>query len=208
MASHPITRYQYKKLIKKTRSENNKFISERDCLMVYFERFCGFRPMESRCIQISHIHLKEKFIFIPAENNKEHQEDYFPLRWRVRHRIKKYLKFMKNYQESIWLFPCYWNKDRNQDLPVDARTFQRSYLRRLKELGFIHLSFYDKQGKPRYNLNHYSLRKRFGTEVYHKFKRPEITAMFLRQHDKRYGSVWNYVFLEQQENLPRMISKI
>ena len=206
MSSQPITRYQFRKLIKITKKENNRFIALRDSLMYEFAYYLGLRPMEIRCIRLSHINFQEHILFIPAENNKERNSDNFPISKRVFIKLITYLKKRKT--SSEWLFPCYWNHDRKQDVPVDKRTFERNFSRRIMELGFIQCSFIDRQNLPRYNLNLYSFRKRFGTAAYKKFKCPKRTANLLRQYDPSLQSVWRYIYFAENENRGKLLNKI
>ena len=91
---------------------------------------------------------------------------------------------------------------------MDSRQHQRNFTERLRRLGFLHISFIDKQGKPRYNYNLYSLRKRFGTEVYKATKCPEKTRIMLRQRDRSCRSVWSYIDIEQSEQTEKIMGEV
>jgi hypothetical protein len=57
----------------------------------------------------------------------------------------------------------------------------KRFTERLIVLGILHTSFIDKQGRPRYHINLYSFRKRFGTFAYKKTRCPQTTALLLFQ---------------------------
>jgi integrase len=203
MPSQPITKYQYKKLLKLTNQEKNKFIAERDKLFYRILWTLGFRPSEARLIKISEINFKEKTIFIPAENNKERTSDYFPITFFLLWRIKKYLKKFKF--ESEWLLPCYLNPN----VPVLIFHLERKFSKRVKKLGFLHESEFYKDGKrKKHNLNLYSFRKHFGTKVYMKTRCPKKTASMLRHRDKELKAVWSYIFIAENEQRRSLLNRL
>jgi len=206
MPSQPITEYQFEKLLELTRRERNKFIVERDCLYYELCYYLGFRPSEARLIKISYINFAEKSIFIPAENNKERHADNFPIPDFILDKIRKYI--LKMPFKTAWLFPCYWNVLRKKDIPIHIWCLQRDFTRRIRALGFLYVSFVDKHGFSRYNLNLYSFRKRFGTFIYKKTHCPQTTALMLRQYDRQLKSVWSYVFNVQKEERGELMKKI
>jgi len=82
------------------------------------------------------------------------------------------------------------------------------FARRMKELGFAHVSYFDKQGIPRYNLNLYSFRKRFGTFVYKKTRCAKTTANLLRHYDPQLKSVWRYIFTAEKEERKQIMQRL
>lgn len=203
MPSRPITDEQFKRLIEITAKEKNKFIAMRDILMYFLDVLLGFRPSESRLIELTHIDFTEKTIFIPAENNKERQADDVYVPDFIIRLIRYYLS--KRKIKSKWLFPS----SKNNLIPICYKQCQRNFTNRLKRAGMLNLSFYDKSGKPRYNLNLYSFRKKFGTFVYKKSNRcPQTTALMLRHRDKKLSSVWSYVFAVEKENRKEIMESL
>lgn len=207
MPSQPITKYQFKKLLRLTREEKNKFIAQRDELFYRILWTLGFRPSEARLIKISEINFHEKTIFIPAENNKERNSDNFPITFFLRFRIKRYIK--KIPFKTEWLFPCYLNIQKQKDNPVIIFQMERKFSERMKTLGELHESSSYKDGKRKmHNLNLYSFRKHFGTKVYLKTNCPKKTASMLRQTDPELKAVWSYVFMAEKEQRRGILNKI
>jgi len=206
MPSQPITEEQFKQLLQETKKEKNKFIQRRDSLMYKILYHLGLRPGECRLIELSHLNFKEQTLFIPAKNNKERQEDEVWFPDFLMFDIKKYLQ--ERGVNSRWLFPGGLNKARNQDVPVDSRTTQFKFSERMKSLGFMQLSYYDKSNNPHYTLNLYSFRKRFGTFIYIKTRDPKITANLLRHYDKELKSVWSYVFFAEKGERKQLMQQI
>ncbi|MCL5018643.1 MAG: site-specific integrase [Candidatus Pacearchaeota archaeon] len=206
MPSQPITKYQFKKLLKLTRKEKNKFLARRDILYYKILWKLGFRVSEGRLIKISEINFHDKTIFIPAENNKERNSDYFPITFFLRWQIKRYVKKMPF--KSQWLFPRL-NQRKQKDSPVSLFQMERVFSERMRELGFLHESSPYKDGKrKKHNLNLYSFRKRFGTAVYRKTHCPKTTASMLRQTDPELKAVWSYVFMAEKEQRRGILNKI
>ena len=208
MPSKALKDKDFLRLLLLTSQDKNKFIAFRDTLMYYVQRMVGLRPKEARCIKICHINFAESILFIPAENNKEGHSDYRKIPKEVIEIIIRYLHSTKIQKFSKWLFPSCHNKERGIDVPVHERIHQRSFTRRLKKLGLLHVAFIDKAGIPRYSYNLYSLRKRFGTECYKITKDPHKTRRLLRQRDKSCRSVWNYIEEAESEEIDNLIEEI
>lgn len=206
MPSQPITDDHFKKLLEETARENNKVIAMRDTLIYEITLFLGLRPGECRLIEISHINFLSQEIFIPADNNKERNEDDVFIPDFLWNKIRVYLELRKI--KSKWLFPCILHHCEKKDIVLDEKTMQWNFTNRLKNLGILKVSFIDKQGKPRYNYNLYSLRKRFGTFVYKKTRCPQTTALLLRQYDKQLKSVWRYIFAVEKEERKEIMQEI
>ncbi len=206
MPSQPISEYQFQKLLEEVAKEKNFRIRLRDTLFYELMYYLGLRPMEARCIEIPHINFLEKKIFIPADHNKERQADDIFIPDFIWNRILDYLQ--KRKIKSHWLFPCLLHHSKEKDIVQDSRCQQRDFTNRLKRLGFIHVNYVDRQGIPRYNLNLYSFRKRFGTFAYKKTRCPQTTALLLRQYDKQLKSVWRYVFAVQKEERKQLMQEL
>jgi integrase len=207
MASQPITEHQFNLLLERVKdTEKNKDIAMRDTLLFEICYYLGFRPGEARLIEVSQINFHEKTIYIPAINNKERHEDNFPIPEFMLEKIKNYLQ--RRSIKSKWLFPCLLHHNEKEDKVLLQREPQRKFTEHMRGLGFLHVSYYDKQGKPRYNLNLYSFRKRFGTQAYLKLKCPKKTANLLRHYDPQLKSVWRYVFTAQKEERGDLINEL
>lgn len=193
MPSQPISELQLQKLLEETSKTKNKFIAMRDCLMYELAFYLGLRPSECRLIEISHINFEENKIFIPADHNKEHQEDFVYMPEFIQKKIISYLKHRKI--KSNWLFPSF----RDPSVAPTYKVFQFNFNKRMQNLGILQLSYLDKSGMPRYHLNLYSFRKHFGTFVYKKTRCPQTTALLLRHSDKQYKAVWSYIFAVKRE---------
>ncbi len=206
MPSQPITECQFKELLKEAQKEKNLRIRIRDALMYELMYYLGLRPMECRCIEISHIDFSAREIFIPANHNKERHPDNISIPLFLWKKIMIYLQ--KRRMKSKWLFPCMLHHSEEKDIVLDSRCQQREFTKRIRQLGFLHISFIDKQGLPRYNLNLYSFRKRFGTFAYRKTGCPQKTALLLRQYDPQFKSVWAYVFIVKKEERKELINEL
>jgi len=204
MPSRPITDEQYEKLLTEvSREKVSSFVKKRDVLYYKMLWFLGLRPGECRLIKVSQINFVDKTIFIPAQNNKERHEDYIFVPEFLFEKIIEYLRTRK--VKSEWVFPNYHKRSD----PVGTRTTQRAFTNRMKKLGFIHLSYYDKANVPRYNLNLYSFRKHFETFVYVKMQRdPKITANLLRHRDPALKSVWRYIFWAEDSERKNLMQEL
>lgn len=192
MSSRPITRKEFEALKEETKKDKNPFIARRDLLMYQIMYYHGFRPGECRLIKLSDINFREKTLFIPAQNNKERQQALIHILDFIFEKIKDYLD--KRDFKSKWLFPSYLNKIRKRDKVVDPRTVQLNFNKRMKKLNLLHVSYYDKGGFARYDLNIYSFRKRFGTFAYLKFDYDvERADEVMRHEDQTHRSLWPYV---------------
>ena len=202
MPSQPITELQFQKLLEETRKTKNKFIVNRDILMYELLFYLGLRPSECRLIKVQHISFSEKTIFIPAQNNKQHNEDVVYMPEFIQDKILNYLR--KRKINSNWLFPC----AKNYSSVMIYGTFARKFTKRLTTLEVLNVSYIDKQGRPRYHLNLYSFRKRFGTFAYKKTRCPQTTALLLRHTDKQYKAVWSYIFAVQKEERKEIMQEL
>jgi len=206
MPSQPISEFQFGELLIETEKSKNRFIAKRDSLFYEILYYLGLRPMECRCIELNHINFNEHTIFIPAENNKERQSDTINIPDFLWVKIIRYLN--EREIESKWLFPSCLYSQRKKDYCVCYKQTERTFDNRMRRLGYLHISFIDRNKKPRYNLNLYSFRKRFGTFVYRKTRDPQTTALMLRQYDKQLKSVWRYVFAVQKEDRKDIINHL
>ncbi|MEK6760704.1 MAG: site-specific integrase [Nanoarchaeota archaeon] len=188
MPSQPITEFQFEKLLEETRNEKNLEVSRRDILFYKLLYFLGLRPSEARLIKILEIDINENKIFIPAENNKEKQSGNIFIPDFLMRDIFNFILFRKI--KSVWLFPSLMKTSS----PICYKQCEMNLKNRLKKLGLLHQSFTDGSGRPRYQLNLYSFRKRFGTSAYLKLGNcPIKTAKLLRHEDPQLKSVWMYI---------------
>jgi len=161
-------------------SEHKKFLRIRNAFMIYSSYILGLRPMETRCIKVEHINLKEKTLFIPAENNKQRNQDTIPLPYFLYMNLISYIKNLyKFYPHSIWLFPDFHDSNECIDRGTHIRFFDEA----LKDAGLYQISYTDKQGNKKRSLTLYSLRHSFGTNAYEKLGDLRKTANLLRHYD-------------------------
>ncbi|MCH7850748.1 MAG: tyrosine-type recombinase/integrase [Nanoarchaeota archaeon] len=176
----------------KNKSIFYKYSRMRNVVIFYICYYQGFRPKESRCIEMSHLFLSQKDIYIPAENNKQRNQDIFPMSDFIINLIKEYLPIREEYlngKKSKWLFPS----TRNIENPVYRGTLSRGFTGAIELYGLKQVSYVDKQGKRRLNFSIYSLRHSFGTNAMHNMKDIKQVAKVLRHYDEKCRSTYIYV---------------
>ncbi|OGJ12411.1 hypothetical protein A3K82_02605 [Candidatus Pacearchaeota archaeon RBG_19FT_COMBO_34_9] len=204
-----ITEEQLKKIIIEiAKTEKNKFIAMRNVMMFLMGYYLGLRPGEIRCIKISDINFENQTLFIPAENNKQrNEENDFPLPDFIIDLLSNYIKNIPF--KTAWLFPCYWNRERKKDVPVHRRVHQKAFTEVARRLGMLRVSYIDEQGKPRYNLTLYSFRHRFGDYCYEKFNYDiKKTAMMLRHYDASCKTTLRYVHTANRVKRRELMNEI
>lgn len=188
-----ITEEQIIKIILFTKKHTGQcsrgFVSLRNIVMFLVGYHLGLRPAEIRKMKISHLNFEEKTLFIPAENNKQRNEESdFPLPDFICEILFNYIK--KIPFKTEWMFPSF----RNPELCIDARNHQRAFTEISRRLNLLYVCYLDRQGNPRYNLNLYSFRHRFGDFAYEKFGYDiKKTAKMLRHYDASCKTTLRYV---------------
>lgn len=196
-----ITEEQLKKILAEILKRKN-FVAKRNALMIVLSYYLGLRPKETRCIKIHDINFEEKNIFIPAENNKQRNEDYFPVPDFILKPIFNYIK--KIPKKTPWLFP---NKNNFQQ-PLDRSTHRKFFNKAITKTGMNKISYIDAQGKPRHSLTLYSLRHSFGTFAYMKLKDIPKTSSLLRQYDFSFRTTLRYIHTANKIQRKTIMSEI
>ena len=144
-----------------------KFSRARNFMIFYLCFYLGLRPKEAKDIKLKHINLIERSLYIPAENNKQRNQDTIPIPTFIFQKIISYIKIKnKFFKKSDWLFPT----SRSKKESVYRGTLIKAWKDCLKKSGMLYRSYVDEAGKPRYNLTLYSLRHSFGTFSFKKLK--------------------------------------
>lgn len=157
----PITKQRLALLINAifNRKRKYKFTAIRDAFMLYFGWHLGLRPKEIYDARLEHLYLEKGYIYIPAGNNKQRQQDDFPIPEFLIAQLMRYLESRKKfYPENPWLFPSSGKNGR-----IDRSTFAKMLRKLLRETGLYQVSYIDSQGLKRANITPYGLRHGFGT---------------------------------------------
>lgn len=204
----PITREDLKKIIITILTEKThyQFYQIRNAFMFYLAWNLGLRPKEVFSIRLEHIDLERGRLYIPASNNKQHQQDYMPLPKFLIYSLSRYLQqrgefltFRKNWLDNPYLFPSNYNRY------LDRSMLSRILRAALKKAGLYQVSYIDSRGKKRANKNLYSLRHGFGTESYNKLGL--LKTKILMRH-KWIGSTLTYIHISEQESREKLIEEL
>jgi integrase len=167
--------------------------------------YTGLRPKEAKDIQMCEINFKENLLYIPAENNKQRNQDMMPIQDFLMHRIKAYIKIRdKFFINSPFLFPSTWSAER----PVYRGTLMRAFIDAIEFAGYKQTSYIDKKGHKRNNLSIYSLRHSFGTFAMHSLKDTKQVAKLLRHYDPQCRSTYIYMHTEQSFSRKQLLDKV
>lgn len=167
--------------------------------------YMGFRPKEAKNIKVDDLSLAQKEVYISAENNKQRNQDTYPVPEILIPMIRDYLKIRKNEKiESEWLFPSL----RNLNKPIYRGTLIRAFERAITQSKFKRISYVDKQGNKRRNLSIYSLRHSFGTKAMHKLKDIKQVARVMRHYDPQCRSTYVYIHTDNMRSRKQMIEQI
>ena len=179
-----------------SRSRNggvHEFIEMRDATMVWLAYNLGLRPKETRLIKMDDLNLEKQELYIPAENNKQRQQDVMPIPDFLFKSICKYLSLRNRYfYGSQWLFPR--EGITNEDLPVNRSTHSCMFRKALIKAELYKVAYKDAGNLKRANFNLYSLRHSFASRVYdrtnHDIKK---TALCLRHYDWQFRTTMRYI---------------
>jgi integrase len=161
-------------------TEKRKLLMSRNVMMVYFGMLMGLRPKEIRCIRISDINIEKKELYIPAENNKQRNEDDMPIPKELFGMLIKYLEFrLKCCKDKTWLFPNFYDGTKCVDRESHIRFFRNA----VKKAGLYHVSYIDGQGNKRGNFTIYNLRHTFGTTAKLALKDIKKVKVVMRHYD-------------------------
>lgn len=204
-----LTKEEFNFLIKSYLNNSERALSNRDKYarlrnVVIFSIcfYMGFRPKEAKDIKISHIDLEKKEIYIPAENNKQRNQDVYPIPEIIFPLIKIYLRFRNS--KSEWVFPS----GRNQNKPIYRGTLIRAFEKAIIYSDFKKISYTDKRGNKRRNLSIYSLRHSFGTKAMNKLKDVKQVAKVMRHYDEKCRSTYVYIHTDNMASRKEMLDKV
>jgi integrase len=188
----------------KNLSKEKKFIRLRNIFMIFIQYYMGLRPKEARKIKLKHIDFQNKILFIPAENNKQRNQDNMPIPDIVFNVLLNYIYELKKiFKNSIWLFPNKYGND-----CIDRGSHIRFFTLALLKSNLLQKSYCDKQNNLRNNLTLYSLRHSFGTNVYSKLKDIKKTASLLRHYDFQCRSTLIYIHTTQNQNRRDLFAEV
>ncbi len=162
-------------------------------MMLILQYYLGLRPMEARCIKLAHI--KNKILYIPAENNKQRFQDTLPIPYFIYMKLISYINFRnKFFSNKDYLFP------KKDNLPLDRGSHIRFFNFILKKCNLYQKSYNDKKNNARGNLTLNSLRHSFGTFAYSKLHDIKQVACLLRHHDFLCRSTLIYIHTDENRN--------
>jgi len=177
----------------------------RNCIIWMIQFYMGLRPKEAKDIRLREIDLKKGLLYIPAENNKQRNQDVMPIQEFLIHKIKSYLKIRNRFfPHSPFLFPSTYNSEK----PVYHGTLIRAFTMALTMSGFGKVSYIDEIGRKKLNLSLYSLRHSFGTFAMHSLKDNKQVAKLLRHYDPQCRSTFIYTHTEQSLTRKQLLDKI
>ncbi len=184
-----------------------KFTRIRNFMIFSLCFYLGLRPKESKDIKVEHINFSEKTLYIPAENNKQRNQDILPIPDFILRKIRSYLQLKnKFFKESAWLFPAKYSSNRNKNL--SRGTLIKAWNDCLKKSGMLYKSYTDSNGKPRYNLTLYSLRHSFGTFSFEKLKDIKKVGSLLRHYDFQCRSTLRYIHTTQNSTRKNLFEEV
>jgi len=166
----------------------SKFLRARNLLMCIMCYTAGFRPKEVYNAKLEHLNLSERTLYIPAENNKQRNQDYAPLPNSLIEPLKKYLAVRP---DSIWLFPSAGKTGH-----ICRSSFAKFFRDALKKSKLYQVSYIKKNNGKELKMsvyNVYSLRHSFGVNTMDKLHDPRKVALLLRHYDEQLRSVWVYI---------------
>lgn len=185
---------EYIKKSKRNLSKKEQFARVRNAIIFLICYYQGFRPKEAKDIKLEHIDFLNQMVYIPAENNKQRNQDIFPLQKNILEKIKEYIVYKnKFFDKSDWLFPSL----RDSSKPVYRGTLIRAFTQMISIFNLKQISYIDKQGNKRLNLSIYSLRHSFGTNAMHKIKDVKQVARLMRHYDPQCRSTYIYIHTDQ-----------
>ncbi|MBS3087010.1 tyrosine-type recombinase/integrase [Candidatus Pacearchaeota archaeon] len=191
----------------KNKSLYSRFSRMRNVVIFYICYYQGFRPKEAFCIEVSHLIFEQKEIYIPAQNNKQRNQDMFPMSDFIISLIKEFMIVREEFlsgKTSKWLFPS----TRNPESPVYRGTLIRGFTRAIESQELKQVSYVDAQGKRRLNLSIYSLRHSFGTNAMMKMKDIKQVAKVLRHYDVKCRSTYIYVHTDAQSSRRELLNNV
>lgn len=183
-------------------SQRDKFARFRNSVIFSICFYAGFRPKEARNIKIKDLNLLNKEIYIPAENNKQRNQDTYPIPEKIIPLIITYLNIRKI--NSEWLFPSM----RKKNNPIERGTLVRAFEKAIIYSNFKKISYVDRKGNKRRNLSIYSLRHSFGTKAMNKLKDIKQVARVMRHYDEKCRSTYVYIHTENMLSRKEMIDNI
>jgi integrase len=178
------------------------FTRMRNCLLFSLCMFMGLRPKEAKNIQMQHINFVEKQIYIPADSNKQRNQDLMPMPQFIVEKLKKYITIRNRLFDSQYLFPS------NRGGEIERGTLMRAFSKMIKLAGLSQISYTDKQGNKRRNISIYSLRHSFGTNVMHEYKDNKIVAKALRHYDPQCRSTYVYIHTDAQVSRKEILERV
>ena len=155
------------------RCKYKKFIRIRNAFMIYLAYTLGLRPKECRCIKLSDIRRQK--LYIPADNNKQRNNDVIPLPDIIFYKIQIYITALKEFFDNpIYLFP------KRDNEPIDRGSHIRFFREASRRAGFPGLTLY-------------SLRHSFGTNAYLRFHDIPKVGVLIRHYDFQYRTTLRYI---------------
>lgn len=192
-------------LTKKNKYGGYYFHRVRNAFMIYFSYYLGLRPKECYNSRVEHINLEEGCMYIPAENNKQRQQDFVYFPDFLIPAIKRYLEIRKRYYpNSPYMFPT----KKSNGGSIDRSQYAKIFREALRGVNLYKISYIDQQNLKRANLSLYSLRHSFGTNVFKKTHDIKKTAMFLRHKDLMMRSAMIYVHCCENEIKKEIVNEI
>lgn len=199
---HVLTEDDFNRAIKVYYDDKPCFSRMRNCLIFSICFYIGLRPKEAKDIKINHINFTDRIVYIPAENNKQRNQDLMSIPNFLMDKIKTYLLIRNKLFDSEWLFPS--NKDKN----LPRGNLIRAFDIMIKISGLRYFSYVDKLGHNRRNLSIYSLRHSFGTMAMHTYKDIKIVAKALRHYDPQCRSTYIYIHTDAAKSRKEIIDGI
>jgi len=185
-------------------TEYQRFLRARNCVMILLQFLLGLRPKEVYDARMSYLLPDTREFYIPAQNNKQRQQDTIPIPEFIFEKIAAYLAIRnKFFSSSPWLFPSTRPRGR-----LDRSSLSKLFRKILKQLGLYRVSYIDTKGMSRGNVTLYSLRHSFGSFVYDKTKDIRKTALLLRQYDWQCRSALIYIHTTQNTSRLELLKEI
>lgn len=183
------------------------FLRVRNCMMILMAYLLGLRPKETTDIKLIHIDFLKNSLYIPAEHNKQRNEDKIPIPNFLMNKIISYMKLRKKFFElNEWLFPNRSGKTTRAKL--ERNTYATLFKSALKRARLLQISYIDKKNQKRTNYTLYSLRHSFGTFVYSKTRDIRKTALALRHYDFQCRSTLTYIHTAQSLDRLKIFDEI
>lgn len=198
-----ITHEEFQKVVKFIIEERDscsdiwysKFCKIKWIMQLYFIYYLGLRPNEARLIELKHVDLEKKTIYIPSKNAKTKNDDIVPIPNFIYGPLVRFMRLRQLYfHGNPYLFSSKSRKgitDRNY-LSLKFRLI-------LLKIGISKVTYVDILNKKRKNKNLYSLRHAFGARVWESTHDLIKTANALRHHDDSFRTAMVYSHINEDE---------